>query len=101
MTIDTLITVRETAERWFQENWNPEISLGQWWELLAEDGWGFPTWPERWFGRGLSSDQAKVVDAARAAAGAVGGPSGIGVMMAGPTIIDHGTEEQCRRFLPN
>jgi alkylation response protein AidB-like acyl-CoA dehydrogenase len=101
MTIDTLITVRERAERWFQENWNPEITLGQWWELLAKDGWGFPTWPERWFGRGLSSDQAKLVDAARAAAGAVGGPSGIGVMMAGPTIIDHGTEEQCQRFLPN
>lgn len=101
MTVDPLITVREVAGRWFQEHWDPEMTLGQWWELLADGGWGFPTWPERWFGRGLPSDQAKLVDAARTAAGAVGGPSGIGVMMAGPAIIDHGTEAQCQRFLPN
>ena len=93
--------VRQEAETWFRENWDPEIPLGHWWERLAESGWGFPTWPERWFGRGLGSDQAKQVDAARSAVGAVGPPSGIGVMMAGPTIIDHGTEEQGQRFLPN
>ncbi|HEY1118856.1 MAG TPA: acyl-CoA dehydrogenase family protein [Acidimicrobiales bacterium] len=101
MTIDAPTSVREEAERWFQENWDPELTLGQWWERLAESGWGFPTWPERWFGKGLSSDQAKQVGAARAAVGAVGPPSGIGVMMAGPTIVDHGTDEQCQRFLPN
>jgi alkylation response protein AidB-like acyl-CoA dehydrogenase len=93
--------VRQEAETWFREIWDPEVTLGHWWERLAESGWGFPTWPERWFGRGLGSDQAKQVDAARSAVGAVGPPSGIGVMMAGPTIIDHGTEEQGQRFLPN
>ena len=101
MTTVTPADVREEAETWFRENWDPEIPLGQWWERLADSGWGFPTWPERWFGRGLGSDQAKQADAARAAVGAVGPPSGIGVMMAGPTIIDHGTEEQCQRFLPD
>jgi len=101
MTTVAPTSVREEAEAWFRENWDPEMPLGQWWERLAESGWGFPTWPERWFGRGLSSDQAKQVDAARAATGAVGPPSGIGVMMAGPTIVDHGTEEQCQRFLPD
>ena len=97
----TAASVRQEAETWFREQWDPEVPLGHWWERLAESGWGFPTWPERWFGRGLSSDQAKQVDAARAAVGAVGPPSGIGVMMAGPTIVDHGTEDQCQRFLPN
>jgi len=101
MTIEAPTSVREEAERWFRESWDPELTLGQWWERLAESGWGYPTWPERWFGRGLSSDQAKQVDAARAAVGAVGPPSGIGVMMAGPTIVDHGTDEQRQRFLPN
>jgi alkylation response protein AidB-like acyl-CoA dehydrogenase len=101
MTIDAPTSVREEAERWFRENWDPELTLGAWWERLAASGWGFPTWPERWFGRGLSSDQAKQVDAARAAVGAVGPPSGIGVMMAGPTIVDHGTDDQRERFLPS
>jgi alkylation response protein AidB-like acyl-CoA dehydrogenase len=100
MTTLTPTTVREEAAAWFRENWDPEMPLGHWWERLAESGWGFPTWPERWFGRGLSSDQAKQVDAARATVGAAGPPSGIGVMMAGPTIVDHGTDEQRQRFLP-
>jgi len=101
MTTLTPTTVREEAEAWLRENWDPEMPLGQWWERLADSGWGFPAWPERWFGRGLSSDEAKQVDAARAAVGAVGPPSGIGVMMAGPTIVDHGTDEQRQRFLPD
>ena len=89
-----------SAEHWFQEAWDPEMSLGDWWQVLALSGWGFPTWPERWFGRGLDSQEARRVQAARASVGAVGPPSGIGVMMAGPAIIDHGTDEQCARFLP-
>ena len=76
-----------SAEHWFQEAWDPEMSLGDWWQVLALSGWGFPTWPERWFGRGLDSQEARRVQAARASVGAVGPPSGIGVMMAGPAII--------------
>ncbi|HEX5366227.1 MAG TPA: acyl-CoA dehydrogenase family protein [Acidimicrobiales bacterium] len=93
-------SVRDEAEAWFREHWDPDLTLGRWWELLAESGWAVPTWPERWFGRGLSSQEAKEVAAARAAVGAFGPPSGIGVMMAGPTIVDHGTDEQRARFLP-
>jgi alkylation response protein AidB-like acyl-CoA dehydrogenase len=93
-------SVREEAEAWFRENWDPDLTLARWWELLAESGWGFSTWPREWYGQGLSSQEAKAVAAARAAVGAFGPPSGIGVMMAGPTIVDHGTDEQRKRFLP-
>lgn len=93
--------VRDEAEAWFRANWDPELSLGDWWQRLAQSGWGFPSWPEAWFGRGLTSDQVKHVQAARAEVGATGPPSGIGVMMAGPSIVDHGTKEQCERFLPD
>ncbi len=96
----TSTSVRAQADEWFQQNWDPDAPLGTWWQRLADSGWGFPAWPEQWFGRGLDRDLAIEVDAARAAVGAVGPPSGIGVMMAGPTIVEHGTDEQRQRLLP-
>ncbi len=93
--------VRSEARAWFAENWDPDLTLGDWWERLAESGWGFPTWSSDWYGRGMPSQLAAVVAEERKQAGAFGPPSGIGVMMAGPTIVAHGTDEQRKRFLPN
>lgn len=93
--------VRDEAKAWFEANWNPDLSLGDWWERLAESGWGFPTWPTDWYGKGLSAQLAGVVGDVRREVGAFGPPSGIGVMMAGPTIVVHGTDEQKKRFLPD
>jgi len=100
MTKSANSVVGDEATRWFNENWDPDLTLGEWWKLLAESGWAVPTWPANSFGRGVSSDEAKEVRSARSAAGALGPPSGIGVMMAGPTIVDHGTADQRSRFLP-
>jgi alkylation response protein AidB-like acyl-CoA dehydrogenase len=93
--------VRAEARTWFTHSWDPDLTLGDWWERLAESGWGFPTWSPDWYGRGLSSQLAAVVAEERKAAGVYGPPSGIGVMMAGPTIVSHGTDEQRKRFLPS
>jgi len=93
-------SIRAEAGRWFDENWDPEVTVGEWWERLAESGWGFPTWSPEWYGKGLTSRQASVVAEERRRVGAFGPPSGIGVMMAGPTIVAHGTDEQKKRFLP-
>jgi alkylation response protein AidB-like acyl-CoA dehydrogenase len=93
--------VREEARAWFAENWDPDATLGEWWERFAESRWAFPTWPSDWFGRDLPSHLASVVSEERRAAGAAGPPSGIGVMMAGPTIASHATDDQKQRFLPN
>ena len=92
--------IRAEARAWFEDAWDPSITLGEWWDRLAASGWGFPTWDPSWYGKGLSSQQASVVAEERARVGALGPPSGIGVMMAGPTIVTHGTDEQRRRFLP-
>lgn len=92
--------VREDARAWFAEHWDPDLRLGEWWERLAESGWGFPTWPVEWYGRGLASNVATVVHQERSRAGAFGPPSGIGVMMAGPTLVEHANDDQRQRFLP-
>ena len=44
--------VADEARAWFEANWDPEMSLGDWWAVLAESGWGFPTWPTHRYGRG-------------------------------------------------
>ena len=100
MSEDAMDEVRPAARRWFEENWDPDLDLATWWERLADSGYATPTWPTEWYGLGLSSRAAAVVHEERKRAGAYGAPSGIGVMMAGPTIVSHGTDEQRRRFLP-
>jgi alkylation response protein AidB-like acyl-CoA dehydrogenase len=93
--------VRAEVRSWLDDNWDPDLTVGEWWERLARSGWAMPTWPEEWSGRGLSRSEANAVGDEIAEAGALGPPGGLGVMLAGPTILVHGTEEQKRRFLPS
>jgi alkylation response protein AidB-like acyl-CoA dehydrogenase len=90
-----------TAEvtSWLQENWDPELTVGEWWERLGSSGWAAPTWPEEWFGRGLPREEGIRAQAAIAQFGALGAPGGLGLLLAGPTILTHGTDEQKRRYL--
>ena len=60
-SIDRSEAVRTDAHNWFAEHWSNDLALGEWWRLLAESGWGFPTWPVGRFGRGLPSHTASVV----------------------------------------
>ena len=92
--------VRREVRAWVAAHWRPDMTVRQWWEALAESGWGFPTWPTDWFGRGLPGDAGAAVRAEMAAAGAIGPPAGIGQMMAGPLILEGGTDDQKRRWLP-
>ena len=92
--------VRSEAKKWFTDNWSTDLTLGQWWALLAESGWGQPTWPVGRGGRGLSSEAASEVHGARREVGALGGPAGISTMLAGPTLLAHGTDDQIDRYLP-
>ena len=91
--------VASEVRAWLKDNWDPELSLAEWWERLADSGWGVPTWPKEWFGWGLTSDLGAVVTREIRAAGAVGPPAGLGLMLAGPTIVAHGSEEQKQRYL--
>ncbi|HEX5366884.1 MAG TPA: acyl-CoA dehydrogenase family protein [Acidimicrobiales bacterium] len=90
----------DEAAAWFREHWDPDMPLREWWRLLAESGWGFPTWPVGTYGRGLSTDAARAVADARRDTGVAPPPAGIAQNLAGPTIIAHGTDEQKSRFLP-
>ena len=68
---------------------------------MGSSGWATPHWPTSAFGRGLSPVDAVTVRTLLREVGALGPPGGLGLLLAGPTIYTHGTEEQQRRFLPD
>lgn len=72
-----------------------------WFRKLAERGWIAPAWPKEYGGAGMSQIEQFIFNEEMATHRAPR-PAHlvIGLGMAGPTIIVHGTEEQKRRWLP-
>ena len=91
--------IRREVSAWLDANWRSDRPLIEWRNILLEGGWAAPHWPEEWFGRGFTLDQAAVVaevfrekDAVPAAQV---GPRGL----ASETILACGSDDQKRRFL--
>ena len=84
---------------WLEENWDPDITVGEWWERLGLAGWSAPGLPENAYGRGLSRNDAVRVQNAIADFGALGAPGGLGLLLAAPTIATHGTQEQIDHYI--
>ena len=84
---------------WLSDNWDPDLTCAQWWERLGLAGWSQPIMPSHRYGRGLSRGDAIKVQRAILEHGALGAPNGLGLMLAAPTIAQHGTDEQVERFV--
>lgn len=118
--IEHLEAFRAEARTWLQENFPPSLAkdaqaqaygaqsldppqgdMALWKERMGEKGWGVPTWPRNYGGGGLSSAEARVLAEEMAKVGAVNPIAGMGVSMFGPTLLEYGTEEQKRKYLPD
>jgi len=93
--------VIEELRAWLADNWDPDLTITQWWDRLGLAGWSAPTWPVEWFGKGVSRDEANAISREISEFGAIGAPAGLGLLLAGPTIVTHGTDEQRMAFLPD
>ncbi|MBM4414694.1 MAG: hypothetical protein FJ035_00135 [Chloroflexi bacterium] len=88
---------------WYRHRRAPDATLRaaaeDWAAALVERGWVAPHWPREYGGAGLSTWEQFIFneEMARAHAPMVGGS---GVVMLGPTLIVHGSEEQKQRYLP-
>ncbi|HET9477639.1 MAG TPA: acyl-CoA dehydrogenase family protein, partial [Dehalococcoidia bacterium] len=69
-----------------------------WMKKLAKRGWIAAAWPEEYGGAGMTIMQQFIFNEELALARAPR-PGGIGIAMAGPTIIVYGTEEQKKEHL--
>jgi alkylation response protein AidB-like acyl-CoA dehydrogenase len=70
----------------------------RWRDALVERGWIAPHWPEEYGGAGLTVKEQSILNEEFAEAGTMN-VGGFGVMMLGPTLIIHGTEEQKQEHL--
>ena len=84
----------EEVRAWLEENWDPDLTVAEWWERLGLAGWAAPGLPENAYGKGLNRNDAVAVQSAIAEFGALGAPGGLGLLLAAPTIAAHGTQEQ-------
>ncbi|MEO7666773.1 MAG: acyl-CoA dehydrogenase family protein, partial [Dehalococcoidia bacterium] len=73
-------------------------SYNAWMKKLATRGWVAPAWPKQYGGADMTVMQQFIFNEELALARAPR-PGGIGITMAGPTIIAYGTEEQKREHL--
>ena len=85
---------------WLDANWDPELTVGDWWQILADSGYAKPSLPENAYGKGWSQAQETQAMRLMASKDILGPPPGLGYMLAAPTIAVHGSQEQIDRYIP-
>jgi alkylation response protein AidB-like acyl-CoA dehydrogenase len=82
------------------DGFDEEVEWGRQWQArLAEHRWVGIHWPEEYGGRGASPVQVAIFNAEYARAKAPQLVNRVGLNLAGPTLLAHGTEEQKQRWL--
>jgi alkylation response protein AidB-like acyl-CoA dehydrogenase len=77
------------------------VARGRAWQAkLAAAGWVGIDWPARFGGRGASPVEVAIFNTEYARSGAEQLVNRVGINLAGPTLLAHGTAEQCARWLP-
>ncbi len=71
-----------------------------WQQRLSESGWNGMSWPAEYGGKGLDVVCQAIFNEEGEKRGAPYPLNGVGVSLAGPTIMTHGTAQQKQRYLP-
>lgn len=72
-----------------------------WMERMAQRGWTVPEWPKEYGGGGLNRRQAAILAQEMQRIRAHPPLASLGIWMLGPALLEFGTEEQKRQFLPD
>ncbi len=92
--------LRDEVRQWLSESWDPDLDVGSWWQRVAQAGWTAPHFSLEEGGRGLPRRSSATVRSVFASYGALRPPGGLGLLMAAPTILLHGSPEQKARLVP-
>jgi alkylation response protein AidB-like acyl-CoA dehydrogenase len=105
---------RERVQQFLRENLPPGWGKGggrpaglsqveflrDWQQRLHSNGFLGMSWPKEYGGQGASQVEMAIFNEEVARVRAPGPLNVLGLSMAGPTIITHGTEDQKKRYLP-
>ena len=89
----------DELDAWIDANWDPELTVAEWWQRLGTSGWAAPALPANAYGKGLLRNDAIAVGQHLVKRGAVAAPGGLGMLLAAPTIAVHGTQEQIDQYV--
>ena len=92
--------VRAEVTEWVTGAWDPTITVAEWWKRLAASGYASPMLASTAGGKGYPRHLAVLVSNVLGEHGVVGPPSGLGLMLAAPTIAAHGSPEQQAEYIP-
>ena len=92
--------VKSEVANWVEKNWSPDLTVAEWWQLMADAKLSHTMLPEEAGGRGWSRSLNHAVLSVLAEKQVLGPPTGLGMMLAAPTIAAHGTAEQIEEYLP-
>ncbi len=90
--------VRGTVRAWLAEHWDPARDRAGWLAAVVDAGYAVPRWPRAAHGLDLTEDQARIVEAEFARAGAPGSGQDRTNLWAG-TLLTFGTDELRARLL--
>jgi alkylation response protein AidB-like acyl-CoA dehydrogenase len=84
------------------ENIADEVEFGRRWQArLAASRWVGIHWPEAYGGRGASPVEVAIFNMEYARSRALQPINRVGINLAGPTLLAHGTDDQKARWLPS
>jgi alkylation response protein AidB-like acyl-CoA dehydrogenase len=89
----------DEVHAWLDRHWDPDLTVDEWWRVVAAAGWTAPHFAVEHSGRGLPRRSPAVVRSAFADHGALRPPGGLGLTMAAPTILTQGTPDQVARLV--
>jgi alkylation response protein AidB-like acyl-CoA dehydrogenase len=46
--------LQQEVDAWLQRNWDPDLTVREWWDRVGDAGWTAPHFTLEWGGRGYS-----------------------------------------------
>jgi len=100
---------RALVRGWFEREYPREMrhppqrlhwhEVKDWYMKLSARGWAAPAWPREWGGMGLSPSKLLIFIEEQERCGIARTPD-MGIIMVGPLLLKHGSDEQRAHYLP-